>query len=61
MLGQQAFAKISAIEGIELAIDRAADFKSFDEMKLPPVECRAALTRKYGKASAKAFCNKPSL
>jgi hypothetical protein len=53
-LGRQAFAKISAVEGIELTRDMRADFKSFDDKKLTPAQRRAALARKYGKAAPKA-------
>lgn len=60
-LGRQAFAKISAVEGIELTSDMVADFKSFDEMKLTPAERRTVLARKYGKASANVVRKKPRL
>jgi hypothetical protein len=47
-IGRKAFAKISAVEGIEPNDALEADFRRFDKQKLAPAERRKILLRKYG-------------
>jgi hypothetical protein len=47
-IGRKAFAKISAVEGIVPNATLDADFRRFDEQKLPAAERRKILLRKYG-------------
>ena len=47
-IGRSDFAKISAVEGIELTPAMDADFRDFDRKGLPPEERRVIIARKYG-------------
>lgn len=49
IVGRDAFAKISAIEGISLSPGMQKDFETFDTAGLSPQERRKALAEKYGK------------
>lgn len=48
-LGRQAFAKISAVEGIRMSRAMDAEFREFDRKGLSPEERRKAIAAKYGK------------
>ena len=48
-LGREAFAKISAVEGIALTPGMKEDFRAFEREGLSAEERRAALVRKYGR------------
>jgi hypothetical protein len=48
-LGRRSFAKISAVEGIQITADMDEDFRELDRQKLPPDERRRILLGKYGK------------
>jgi hypothetical protein len=50
-LGRQSFAKISAVEGIKLSPEMAADFQEFDRQQLTASARRKAIRHKYGKAT----------
>jgi hypothetical protein len=47
-VGRSAFAKISAVEGIELTPNMDADFREFERRKLSPDDRRNAIKAKYG-------------
>lgn len=49
-IGRAGFAKISAVEGIRLTPEMAADFGEFERKGLSPEERRKAIAGKYGKA-----------
>jgi hypothetical protein len=49
-VGRQAFAKISAVEGIRLSREMARDFGEFDRKGLSAGERRKVIARKYGTA-----------
>ena len=51
-LGRDAFAHISAVEGIALDPEMDEDFRSFDRRNLPAGARRLALARKYGRTPA---------
>jgi len=48
VIGRDAFAKISAVEGVHLTPAMRKDFESFDAQKLSPGARRTALIEKYG-------------
>jgi hypothetical protein len=48
IIGRDAFAKISAVEGVRLTPAMRKDFESFDAKSLSPSARRAALIEKYG-------------
>lgn len=48
VLGRQNFAKISAVEGIQLSRDQSEDFGDFDRKALSSKVRRAILADKYG-------------
>ena len=50
-IGRRGFAKISAIEGMELSPEAEEDFREFDRLGLSPAARRRALLRKYGRKS----------
>jgi hypothetical protein len=47
-VGRQAYAKISAVEGISLSPDMQRDLRNFDRKALSDEERRAAIMKKYG-------------
>jgi hypothetical protein len=47
-LGREAFAQISAIEGLHLTPEMKRDFQRFDEERLPNRNRRGAILSKYG-------------
>jgi hypothetical protein len=47
-LGREAFAQISAIEGLHLTLEMKRDFQRFDEERLPNRNRRGAIVAKYG-------------
>jgi hypothetical protein len=47
-LGRQGFAKISAVEGINLSGEMQAHFESFEKLGLAPDERRRKIVRRYG-------------
>ena len=49
-IGRAGFANISAVEGIRLTPEMAADFREFERNGLSPEERRKAIAGKYGKA-----------
>ena len=49
-LGRSQFAKISAVEGMELSEEMLREFSEFDRRGLPPEERRRAILRRYAKA-----------
>ncbi len=49
-LGRQGFARISAIEGIELTAAMEAEFEEFDRKELSAEERRSAIALKYGQS-----------
>ena len=49
VLGRSRFAKISAIEGIQLTSAMEADFLEFERKGLSAEDRRRAIGRKYGK------------
>ena len=50
VIGRRAFARISAVEGIQTTPGMEADFREFDRLRLTPEERREMIRRKYGKA-----------
>jgi hypothetical protein len=48
-LERSQFAKISAVEGIELSEEMLREFSEFDRRSLPPEERRRAILRRYAK------------
>ena len=48
VIGRDAFAKISAVEGIRLTQGMKQDFKTFDVQNLSASERRKAILKKYG-------------
>ena len=48
LIGREAFAKISAVEGIRMPRSMQADFAGFDRDKASASKRRSALTDKYG-------------
>lgn len=50
VIGRQRFAKISAIEGIQITPSMDADFREFDRQELPAGERRKLIARKYAKS-----------
>jgi hypothetical protein len=48
-IGQRAFAKISAVEGIHLSAEMERDLREFDRNGLSAEERRAYIAHKYGK------------
>jgi hypothetical protein len=52
VLGRQRFAKISAVEGIDLDGDVRRELEAFDAMGLSSDARRAAVKAKYGKHKA---------
>jgi hypothetical protein len=50
-IGLAGFAKISAIEGLHLTREMRATFKTLKRKGASPQQRRAAIIRKYGKAS----------
>lgn len=50
VIGRSGFAKISAVEGIQLTESMISDFREFDRRGLSADERRKAIGRKYGKA-----------
>lgn len=49
VLGRQRFAKISAVEGVEITPDMDADFREFDRQALSASERRRLIGKKYAK------------
>ena len=47
IIGRDAFAKISAVEGITLTEELRRDFKSFEQKSLSHKDRRLAITKKY--------------
>jgi len=47
-LGRRAFARISAVEGIELTPEMDEEFREFDRQKLSASARRRAILGKYG-------------
>jgi hypothetical protein len=47
IIGRDAFAKISAVEGIYLTKEIRKDFQMFEEKGLSPKDRRDALSKKY--------------
>lgn len=50
IIGRDAFAKISAVEGAQLTSAMRKDFESFDAKRLSPDARRTVLREKYGKS-----------
>ena len=48
-IGRAGFAKISAVEGIQLTEDMVRDLDAFEREQLSPAERRRAIGAKYGK------------
>ena len=48
-IGRNGFAKISAVEGIQITAAMEADFREFDRKGLSASQRRAVLAQKYGK------------
>lgn len=48
-IGLRGFAKISAVEGIQLSPEMVRDLREFDRQGLSVEERRAYIARKYGK------------
>lgn len=48
-IGRAAFAKISAVEGIQITAAMRADFNEFDRRRLSATERRKAIAAKYAK------------
>lgn len=46
-IGRNAFAKISAVEGIHLTPELQKDFKAFEEENLSNADRRQAIVQKY--------------
>lgn len=46
-IGRDAFAKISAVEGIHLTKEMQKDFQVFEQKKLSPKDRREAIAKKY--------------
>ena len=51
IVGRQAFARISAVEGIRLTDAMDEDFRDFERQRLSPAERRKAIAKKYGNAT----------
>ena len=49
-IGREKFAKISAVEGIQLTAAMVEDFHEFERKGLSPEQRRTAIAKKYGKA-----------
>lgn len=49
MIGRQAFAKISAVEGLVFTASMTADFVEFERKKLSAPARRKEINRRYGK------------
>ncbi len=49
IIGRDAFAKISAVEGIHLTKEMRKDFNSFEQKNLSPEDRREAISRKYAR------------
>jgi len=49
-IGRAGFAKISAVEGIQLTPEMDADFREFERQALSPEQRRRVIAEKYGKA-----------
>ena len=47
IIGRDAFAKISAVEGIHLTKEMRGDFSAFEKGNLSPQDRREAISRKY--------------
>jgi hypothetical protein len=47
VIGRQAFAKISAVEGIHLTQELSKDFQVFEQNHLSPKDRRQAIASKY--------------
>lgn len=47
-IGRSAFARISAVEGIQLTDEMWSDFRGFDQKRLSNTERRIEILRKYG-------------
>ncbi len=48
-IGRNAFAKISAVEGIYLTKEMDKDFQVFEQMGLSPQDRREAIAKKYAR------------
>ena len=46
-IGRDAFAKISAVEGIHLTKEAQEDFRAFEQKGLSPKDRREAISKKY--------------
>ncbi len=46
-IGRHAFAKISAVEGIQLTKEMDRDFRTFEQKSLSPKSRRDAIAKKY--------------
>jgi hypothetical protein len=51
VLGREAFARISAVEGIRLTDDMRAEFERFDREGLSPAERRRAIIARFTPAT----------
>ena len=49
-IGRKAFARISAVEGVQTTVSMDADFRSFDKKGFSAPQRRQVLSEKYGKA-----------
>lgn len=49
IIGRDAFAKISAVEGIQLTKEMRNDFKVFEQKGLSPKDRREAIFQKYSR------------
>lgn len=49
-IGRDAFASISAVEGLRITAAMEADFREFDRKGLSASQRRSAIARKYGRA-----------
>lgn len=49
VVGRQAFAAISAVEGLHMPVEMAADFREMDRRDASPQVRRKVLSGKYGK------------
>lgn len=52
VIGRDAFAKISEVEGIRLTDDEKAMFEEFDRKKLSPEERRRAIIARFKRGAA---------
>ena len=46
-IGRDAFAKISAVEGVHLTNEMQKDFQAFEQKGLSPQDRREAISKKY--------------